>query len=1239
VRALASGRRVLPAALALLLLADAAPAPAGTPPASLDRKLVAMADRVADDPTSSTAVVDVIAMTRLWDLTTPGVFEAQAERLASLHGLHPEARLRLQDASREELLHAGRFEEAARAVRDGGLVTRWLVVGPFDNENRKGFEVEYGPEADPGEPFDVGLAFSGDERSVSWREIDAVPVSGMVDFRNHLYPTTKVCGYAGTYLDVPSRRTLGLWAASAGTLRMWVDETLVIEDDVYRSTGLDRHAVRVVLGKGTHRLLAKVCVDDGPWNLVARVTDAKGRPAGGLTTLEPRDAYAAGKPPAVKRMDHAFASLERRLAEAPDDPEVLAGMARYMILTGSDDRTETVAGDHAHKAAEATGSCEHLLLLAMATDDPGIGINALRDCTIAEPDNARAAFLHAVAMKGNIGEADFTNHVLDLVRRFPGDLRVRILWVQELVDAGMPLTAMTELEQLRLQFGEVPELLRASEYLASTAVSKEESLEWKHRLLEMRHDEQSVIVDLADSAAGAGDEETARRLVELRLSLRPDDRNVLRWAADVAMAMDDRPQARAHLERATQVSPHNPHEWEHLAYFYRLVGEKDLALAALTTVLELNPGNVAVREYMAHLFPKSRFEEEFIVPADEIREIAASLEAETDPPDARDVERYDATILVDQRVDRVYGNGMSARFFQNAVRINSEQGGKTFRYIPITYAPLREELDLIRARVYRHDGTIEDMVGRYSFPIFDPDVRIYYDVIREVVELPPLREGDVIDVQYKISDATARNMFEKHYGTAVGVRSAVPVVMFRYGLITPRDMQIAADVPPSLEASRVEREAGEHESEPTVLRTWETGDVEAIEEEPRMPPMQEISPLIKVSTFETWEEFGRWWWGLASSQMVADKTIRDRVEELVDEGMSDREKVEAIFDWVIRSTRYIALEFGVHGYKPYPSPQVVARGFGDCKDKSTLLYVMIEQAGVDAALALVRTRHAGEIGSGFPFQFQFDHVIAYVPSLDLFLDGTVDYLDASTLPPADQDVFALIVDESSVTARHTPRAPFDESRVDTDVVFTLDEQGGAALSGKLTIRGSSRAFYRSTYQTQGTRGERLEQQLSGVFPGLRLDTWSFSGLDDYSREVEISFTATIPNFALAHDGTMQFSVLPSHELFQGFASLSQRRHDVVIGHPRLFVDRHTYVAPDGWEFRDIPGDLDLNEEGDTYWFEMDSGGSGTSRAQFTATLGFGGYRVHADAYEPFRDFCSEVDDAMLKRAHLVEVKP
>mgnify|MGYP007065747485 CR=1 FL=1 len=71
------------ATVVLLLLAGAADVPAlgDEEDTALDRMLIQTATEVIQDPSSPESVLQVIEMMKLWDVTTPGLFEEQVARL------------------------------------------------------------------------------------------------------------------------------------------------------------------------------------------------------------------------------------------------------------------------------------------------------------------------------------------------------------------------------------------------------------------------------------------------------------------------------------------------------------------------------------------------------------------------------------------------------------------------------------------------------------------------------------------------------------------------------------------------------------------------------------------------------------------------------------------------------------------------------------------------------------------------------------------------------------------------------------------------------------------------------------------------------------------------------------------------------------------------------------------------------------------------------------------------------
>jgi tetratricopeptide (TPR) repeat protein len=1191
---------------------------------------------IVKDPASVRAYLDVIETIRLWDVATPGKVESSIDRIASLKNLGPQARMIVPAFRIAALSRKGSLSKASSMLDSSGILTRWLTIGPFDNEDLKGQERAMGPEIDRGEPFSMSLAYEGDERPVNWRTARADPLSGVLDLARFLYPAEKVCGFAGTYVESDKNVTALVWGSSSGTLALWVDGAKVVQDPVYRDFGPMRHAAQVKLSKGTHQIMAKVCVVAQAWRLEVQLTTPKGAP---LVLKSDADPEALKKPYARPAKDPAWEPFETALAKlaalAEDESDAAAAgeYARFLFLTGSDDQIAAEAPDLAERAAQASASCRDDLTLALTTDDENRAYGAIKTCLDREPGNADAAYLLLTQLRDILSFPDYAGEAAWAARRFPADPLIALIGIDVLEDSGMPLTAFAELKKLRDRFGDLPVVMERLMGMAQAAAPQAEQDALIDALLQTAGDNLDVRTACLKRFLNRGDTEGARKELETLVTFFWTSESAVQLAASEYVAMKDWARAEAIFTAETERSPHDPAVWEALGLFYNLTGEAAMALTCFQTVLQLNPQNVEVRQYIASLKPEEKFETAYIKDEAFIRQLAGTLKTKAEKEgDLFATEDTDLSILVEQEVDRVYENGTSSRFVQETVRINTEQGAKLQRYQFIGYSPTRQDLIILRSSVLHPDGSVEEAAGRFTVPIVEEQYRLYYDDANEIIEMPSLKPGDIVDIQYKLSDAGVRNMFERHYGNVVSLQSLYPRIFFRYAIIADKAVKLHEDTPgwPGLKH-------GTKEGDGTVTTSWEASRIPPIIPEPEMPPVQELTPLIRVSTFGTWEEFGTWWWALASPQMVVDKAIKEKVKELVKGKKKEEEKIAAVFDWVIRSTRYVGLEFGIHGFKPYRTTEVVSRGFGDCKDKATLLYVMLEEAGVDAAIALVRTRGSGNLPSSFPFQFLFDHAIAAVPSRNLYLDGTVDYLGYQTLPSGDQDVFSLLLSEGKVETRQTPVMPAQDTRQEITIELALDAGGDAVIAGKVLAAGAVTSHYRDTYQTTGTRKERLEEELAGIFPGVSVLSHDFKGLEDFSQDVQVEFTASVPGLAMVSQSQMQLTAMPSYNLSKTYASRSKRTYPVLIGQPRVFIDHYVVKAPEGMTFSSLPSTVMVGSKPDGYFFTFAVTKVESSTIEMEAILEISTFRIEPDGYAAFREFCRKVDEATSQRIHIEKI--
>ena len=103
-----------------------------------------------------------------------------------------------------------------------------------------------------------------------------------------------------------------------------------------------------------------------------------------------------------------------------------------------------------------------------------------------------------------------------------------------------------------------------------------------------------------------------------------------------------------------------------------------------------------------------------------------------------------------------------------------------------------------------------------------------------------------------------------------------------------------------------------------------------------------------MTTFESWEQIGRWYAELEKDRREPTPEVRAKAQELTKGLNTDLEKTEALYDFVAKNFRYVSLSLGVGRYQPHAASDVLHDQYGDCKDKHTLLASLLEAEGLHA---------------------------------------------------------------------------------------------------------------------------------------------------------------------------------------------------------------------------------------------------------------------------------------------------
>jgi hypothetical protein len=328
----------------------------------------------------------------------------------------------------------------------------------------------------------------------------------------------------------------------------------------------------------------------------------------------------------------------------------------------------------------------------------------------------------------------------------------------------------------------------------------------------------------------------------------------------------------------------------------------------------------------------------------------------------------------------------------------------------------------------------------------------------------------------------------------------------------------------------------------------------------------------------------------------------------------------------------VALEFGVYGYKPYRAVQTVARGWGDCKDKATAIVTLLKSLGIDATIVILRTQMRGDFNSKIASLAPFDHAIAYVPSLDLYLDGTAEGVGTRELPVMDRGALALRVNEGKPQLVRLPDHGTVEDLLKRDVSAQLEADGSGQVEMREVVTGSPAAQYRHSYEAEATRRERMTAQLGSEFPGLLLQPGAAGfvahGLDDIEQDVNVEVRGKTPELARRENGTLSLPVTPGVRLSPTYAALSERHYDVrLLGFPK-HEQSYSVKLPAGYVV--VAGPQTKKGTGPYGEYSVDVDVQPT-RVTVRSRLSMTKQRILPNEYGKFREFCAEVDSAFGKR--------
>ncbi len=163
-----------------------------------------------------------------------------------------------------------------------GFITRWKLIGPFDNSGGAGFQTAYPPEKN----VDPTPTYQGKKnQSLKWKEQTTADPYGIVDLNKALGKHMGATGYAFAAVDSSQDRPVQLRAGSNNAVKIFLNgRQIYFREEYHHGMRMDQHVGHGTLKAGRNEILVKVCQNEQTedwaqlWSFQLRLCDDLGGP-------------------------------------------------------------------------------------------------------------------------------------------------------------------------------------------------------------------------------------------------------------------------------------------------------------------------------------------------------------------------------------------------------------------------------------------------------------------------------------------------------------------------------------------------------------------------------------------------------------------------------------------------------------------------------------------------------------------------------------------------------------------------------------------------------------------------------------------------------------------------------------------------------------------------------------------------------------------------------------------------
>lgn len=324
-------------------------------------------------------------------------------------------------------------------------------------------------------------------------------------------------------------------------------------------------------------------------------------------------------------------------------------------------------------------------------------------------------------------------------------------------------------------------------------------------------------------------------------------------------------------------------------------------------------------------------------------------------------------------------------------------------------------------------------------------------------------------------------------------------------------------------------------------------------------------------SFKTWKDYGAWSYEFYNEPKAFTAAEADAIKNSVAGFKTNREKISFLYKKMQHETRYVSIQLGIGGWKPFPASFVHEKKYGDCKALTNYMKQQLQAIGIKSYAAIIKSgSNAYPADPLFP-NYDFDHVILCVPleKDTMWLECTSQITQPGVLGNFTENRNAVIITENGGLLVNTPESEAKNNIWQASTKTILYEDGGSIVDSRIFVSGE---FYEMIhYLFKDKSRDDIKKAMVKYFKFRSPDDFELKLLGDSADGQNLHLLLSYSKFYDVKAGSKYFmSEKPNMLNDVDIATDEKRKTDFLFSFPFIKSDSLVYILPAGFKPEPLP---------------------------------------------------------------------